>query len=246
MVLVKKPKSIISPGGFCGGCGHGIIMRLIGEVIEELGLDHKTINVGDIACCYYSMDAMNFDAISGPHGRCPAIATAIKKVRPESNVFVIAGDGASYTIGFLETSYAALRDIPITMVVVNNTTFGMTGGQMAPGTTPLNEKTVTTPLGRDATKHGKPMDFLQVIAQYDIEFAARGAVFNVAEINKTKKLLKKAFENQRDNKGFSIVEILSACPTNWGMNPIEANEKVKNDLTQVFPIKEFINRGQIK
>ncbi len=243
MVLVKKPESIIGPGGFCGGCGHGVIMRLIGEVIQELGLDQKTINVGDIACCYYSMDAMKFDAISGPHGRCPAIATAIKKVRPESNVFVIAGDGASYTIGFLETSYAALRDIPITMIVVNNSIFGMTGGQMAPGTTLLDEKTVTTPLGRDSANHGKPVDFLQVLSQYDIEYAARGALYNVAEINKTKKLMKKAFENQRDNKGFSIVEVLSACPTNWGMTPIKANEKVQKVMTQVFPLKEYVNRG---
>lgn len=239
----KKPETIIAAAGYCGGCGHGVIQRLIAESLEEMELVEKAVNVVDIACCFWSLDALNLDGIAGPHGRCAAVATAMKKVRPDDIIYIHAGDGASYTIGLSETSYAAIRDIPITMIVVNNAVFGMTGGQMAPATTLIGDKTTSSPYGRVQSIHGEPADFLQVLSNYNIEFAARGALFSPQEIDKTKKLLKKAFQNQVDKKGFSIVEILSPCPTNWGLAPIDANIRVKEVMTKKFPIKTYVDRG---
>lgn len=239
----KKPEMINQQVGWCGGCGHGIIQRLIAECCEELGIAEKTIQVVDIACAYWSIDTLNVDGIAGPHGRCAAVATGIKKVHPESNVYVHAGDGCSYVIGLSETCYAAQRNIPITMIVVNNGIFGMTGGQMNLATTLVGDKTVSSKAGRDAEKAGEPFDFLKMISNYNIALAARGALYDPKHINETKQLIKKGFEYQRDKKGFSIIEVLSPCPTNWKLSPVEAMQKIKDENEKVFPVKTYIDNG---
>lgn len=242
-VKKTKPSMINQQVGWCGGCGHGIIQRLIAECCEELGLAEKTVQVVDIACAYWSIDTLNCDGIAGPHGRCAAVATGIKKMRPDANVYVHAGDGCSYVIGLSETCYAAQRNVPITMIVVNNGIFGMTGGQMNLATTLVGDRTVSSKNGRDANIAGEPFDFLNIISNYDIAYAARGALYDPKHITETKKMIKKGFENQRDNKGFSIIEILSPCPTNWKLTPVQAMEKIKNENQKVFPLKVYVDKG---
>lgn len=243
MPTYAKPKSIVGTTEYCGGCGHGIIQRLITECIEELGLQDQIIGVVDIACSYWSLDALDYDMIAGPHGRLAAVATGIKKVRPESTVYVHAGDGCSYVIGLSETCFAAIRDIPITMIVANNGIFGMTGGQMNLATTLIGDKTVSSKNGRKKETMGHPVDMLNVMKQFDVEFLARGALYDVRHIDETIRYIKKAFENQRDKKGFSLVEVLSPCPTNWKMSPVEAMEKIKNENEKVFPLGVYTDRG---
>lgn len=243
MPTYTKPKSIVGTTEYCGGCGHGIIQRLITECIEELGLQDQVIGVVDIACSYWSLDALDYDMIAGPHGRLAAVATGIKKVRPESTVYVHAGDGCSYVIGLSETCFAAIRDIPITMIVANNGIFGMTGGQMNLATTLIGDKTVSSKNGRNAETMGHPVDMLNVMKQFDVEFLARGALYDIRHIDETKRYIKKAFENQRDKKGFSLVEVLSPCPTNWKMSPVQAMEKIKNENEKVFPLGVYTDRG---
>lgn len=242
-VRMTKPKMINQQVGWCGGCGHGIIQRLIAECCEELGLVEKTIQVVDIACSYWSIDTLNCDGIAGPHGRLAAVATGIKKVRPDANVYVCGGDGSSYVIGFDETIYAAVRNVPITMIVVNNGIFGMTGGQMCLATTNAGDKTVSTPYGRDVNAAGQPFDALAMLSTLPIAYAARGALYDPQNIDKTKKMIKKGMEYQRDNKGFSIIEVLSPCPTNWKMSAVDAMEKIKNVNQNIFPVKEFLDNG---
>lgn len=243
MPVYTKPKSIVGTTEYCGGCGHGIIQRLIAESIEELGLQDKTIGVVDIACSYWSLDALDFDMIAGPHGRLAAVATGIKKVRPKANVYIHSGDGCAYVIGLSETSYAAIRDIPVTMIVANNGIFGMTGGQMNLATTLLGDKTVSSKTGRKRETMGHPVDMLKSFQNYDVAFLARGALYDVKHIEETKRYIKKGFENQRDGKGFSLIEVLSPCPTNWKLSPVEAMKKIKEQNEKVFPLGVYTDRG---
>ncbi len=240
-IVKTKPKMINQQVGWCGGCGHGIIQRLVAEVCEEMGLVEKTVQVVDIACSYWSIDTLNCDGIAGPHGRCAAVATGIKKVRPDANVYVHAGDGCSYVIGLCETMYAAQRNVPITMIVVNNGIFGMTGGQTNLATTLIGDKTVSSPYGRDANIMGEPFDFLSIVSQYNIAYAARGALYDAKHINECKRMIRQGFEYQRDNKGFSLIEILSPCPTNWKLSPVKSMEKIKNENEKFFPVKVYVD-----
>ena len=242
MAKFAKPEMINQQVGWCGGCGHGIIQRLVAECCEELGLVEKTIQCVDIACAYWSIDTLNCDGIAGPHGRCAAVATGIKRCYPDSNVYVHAGDGCSYVIGLSETVYAAQRNENITMIVVNNGIFGMTGGQMCPATTLEGDKTVSSSKGRDTELTGKPIDVLEMLQGFDIALAARGALYDVKHIRECKKLIKKGFENQRDKKGFSIIEILSPCPTNWKLSPVDSMEKIRCETEQVFPVKVYVDK----
>lgn len=246
MAGMRKPETIIQTAGYCGGCGHGIIQRLIAESVEELGVADRTIAVVDIACAYWSLDALDFDGIAGPHGRCASVATGIKKVRPDANVYVHAGDGCSYVIGLSETCFAAARDIPITMIVVNNGIFGMTGGQLCLATTLEGDWTVSSVKGRNTEDTGKPFDVLEMLKTMDIEFAARGALYDAKHIRELKKYIKKGFENQKEKKGFSIIEVLSPCPTNWKMTPVKAMEKIREETEKVFPTGVFVDRGGVK
>lgn len=240
-IIKKKPEMINQQVGWCGGCGHGIIQRIIAECCEELELVEDTVQVVDIACAYWSIDTLNCDGIAGPHGRVAAAATGIKKIRPDSNVYVHAGDGCCYVIGFSETCYAAQRNIPITMIVVNNGIFGMTGGQMNLATTLVGDKAVSCKKGRDANIAGEPFDFLNIIKNYPIAYAARGALYDPKHINETKKMVKKGFTYQKEKKGFSLIEILSPCPTNWKLSPVDAMEKIKNENEKLFPVREYVD-----
>ena len=246
MAKFEKPVSIIKPVGYCGGCGHGVIQRLIAECLEELGLADDVISVVDIACAYWSLEALDYDCIAGPHGRCAAVATGVKKVRPDKTVYVHAGDGSSYVIGLAETCYTAIRDIPVTMIVVNNGVFGMTGGQLCLATTLLGDKTVSSRKGRTKEQAGQPVDMLNVFKNFDVEFVARGALYDPKHVEQSKRFIKRGLENQRDNKGFSLIEILSNCPTNWKMTPVQAAEKVKNQTEKVFPVGVYLDRGGAK
>lgn len=243
MAVFKKPESIVATAGYCGGCGHGVVQRLIAESIEELGLQDQIIASVDIACAFWSQDALDFDFISGPHGRCASVATGIKKVRPDKTVYVHAGDGCSYVIGWAETCYAALRDVPITMIVVNNGIFGMTGGQMNLATTLLGDKTLSSKAGRKKETMGHPVDMLKALEAFDVEYLARGALYDPKHIEQTKQFIKKGFENQKENKGFSLIEVLSPCPTNWKMTPVEAMQKIKTETELVFPVGVYVDRG---
>ena len=242
-VVYKKPDTILRPMSWCPGCGHGVITRMIMECLDELSLVDKTISVVDIGCSYWEADGCDLEFIAGPHGRCAAVATAVKKVRPNSFVYVHAGDGCSYSIGLTETFYAALRDIPISMIVVNNGVFGMTGGQMCPATTLLGDKTVSTKAGRDVLQAGHPVDMLEVLKPCNVEFLARGTVTDPKAVEQTKRYIKKAFENQINKKGFSLVEIISPCPTNCHLSPVDSMKKIKNECEKVFPLGVFADRG---
>ncbi|MEG2383621.1 MAG: thiamine pyrophosphate-dependent enzyme [Oscillospiraceae bacterium] len=242
-----KPQSIIKTSGYCPGCGHGVVQRIIAESLESAGLANSAINVVDIACCFWSLDALDYDGIAGPHGRCAAVATAVKKARPNATVFVHAGDGASYGIGIAETLFAASRDVPITMIIVNNGVFGMTGGQMCPATTMLGEKTTSCKNGRSREKYGEPVDMMKIFANYNIEFAARGALYDGKAIEQTSRYIRRGFDNQKENRGFSVIEILSPCPTNWNLSPVESQKRIKEVTSEMFPLGVYASRsGEVK
>jgi 2-oxoglutarate ferredoxin oxidoreductase subunit beta len=234
------PEMIYKENTYCPGCGHGIVDRLLAEVATELDITHKLIGSVDIACSFITVENFHGDFVLGPHGRMGAVATGMKRARPGNVVIAKCGDGAAYAIGLAETIHAALRNENISMFVVNNCVYGMTGGQMAP-TTLAGQITSTTKFGRDYEKHGHIIDGIKMLSDFNIAYLARGAVISVAEIKKTKKLIKKALQKQILNEGFSYVEILSPCPTNWGMTPVKALKHMTNEVLTQFPTGEFID-----
>lgn len=238
-----NPTNFITPNSlkkthhnYCPGCGHGIIHRLIAEVIDELGIREITIGVAPVGCAVFAYDYWNFDVTEAPHGRPPAVATGIKRVLPDRVVFTYQGDGDLAAIGTAETIHAANRSENITIIFVNNTVYGMTSGQMAP-TTILGQKTLTTPYGRDVSRDGYPLKISEMLAVLEgTKFIARGAVTDPKNVVLTKSYIKKAFLTQLENKGFSLVEILSMCPSGIHKEPKEAVEWYKNELTKFFPL----------
>lgn len=238
----KTPESIIGQTAFCPGCGHGVINRLVVEVLEELEVEDKSICSLAVGCACLMTRSFGIDMIQAQHGRAPAVATGIKRSRPESVVFTYQGDGDLSAIGAAEILHVAGRNENITVIFVNNGVFGMTGGQMAPTTLP-EQRTVSSPRGRDTDKTGMPFKMTEVLSVFDIAYSARGSVASVADINKTKKYIRNAFEAQLNNEGFAIVEILSQCPTNWKLTPLDSSEKVKNQTEKFYPLGEMIKRG---
>lgn len=227
------------PWHFCPGCNHGIVHRLCAEVVEEMGMQSRTIGVGSVGCGVFSYDYFNFDGIGPSHGRAPAVATGVKRVHPDKLVFTYQGDGDLAAIGTTEMVHSAVRGENITIVFINNTLYGMTGGQMAP-TTMLGQVTTTTPRGRTVQQAGYPFKVAEMLASIEgSAYIARGAVFNPAQVVKTKKAIRKAFECQMAGLGFSLVEVLSACPTNWGMNPLQSLKHVQEKMVPVYPLGEF-------
>lgn len=238
-MIYKAPELLTSsPTSFCQGCGHGIIGRLLYENVEEMGLIENVITVLDVACCSLFMYSSDYDYVGTAHGRVVPTACGVKRVRKNNLVMAYHGDGAAYSIGMSHTIWSAIRNENITCVVVNNQVFGMTGGQMAP-TTLVNQKTTSSPMGRDPSHNGKPFDIMKTIGHMDIAYLARGSVDSPANIAKTKNYLKKGMQNQLDNKGFSLIEILSPCPTNWNLTPVKALERIKDTVIDVFPLGEF-------
>jgi 2-oxoglutarate ferredoxin oxidoreductase subunit beta len=226
---------------YCGGCGHGIIHRIITGIIDELGLREKTIITNPVGCAIWADLYFDFDSVQPPHGRTPAAATGIKRVRPDHLVICYQGDGDMAAIGTAEMIHAANRGEKFTTIFVNNAIYGMTGGQMAP-TTLIGQKAATAPFGRNADGMGYPIRVCELLASLEgARYVARGAVNNAANIRKTKTYIKKAFEAQLSGIGATIVEVLSPCPTNWGMEAVEAVEWLEKNMIPVFPLGEIKN-----
>lgn len=219
---------------FCPGCDHGVAVRLVAEVLDELGVRDNAILTASIGCSVTLYDFMEVDSLEAPHGRALAEATGIKRARPEKFVFTYQGDGDFASIGLAESLHAALRGENISTICINNTTYGVTGGQLGP-TTLLGQITTTSPTGRNADYYGYPIKIAEHVALCDgTAFSARVSLDSVANIRKAKHAIKKAFEAQIHGLGFGFVEILSTCPTNWKMSPEKAHERVRNEMMQVF------------
>ena len=224
---------------YCPGCNHGIAHRLVAESIEELGLEDNVIGVAPVGCSVFAYDYFNCDMFEAAHGRAPAVATGIKRVHPDTCVFTYQGDGDLAAIGLAETMSAANRGENFTVIFVNNGIYGMTGGQMAP-TTMLGVKTTTTPYGRDIHEHGAPLHMCEILSQLEAPaYIARVTAADVPNAKKAKAAVKKAFQYQLEGKGFSFVEFVSNCPTNWGMSPVESLDHVHNVIMKEFPLGEF-------
>jgi len=221
---------------YCSGCGHGIVHRLIAEVIDELNIRERTIGIAPVGCAVFAYDYFNFHVTEAPHGRPPAVATGIKRVLPDRIVFTYQGDGDLAAIGISEIIHAANRGENITVVFINNANYGMTGGQLAP-TTLTGQKTLTTPLGRQIRSDGYPLKICELLNSIDgTVFLARSSVNNIKNINQTKKHIKHAFQNQIDNKGFSLVEILSQCPPSWGKQPVDSLRWIDEVMVKTYPL----------
>ncbi len=235
--VFSKPKVMKDkPFHFCPGCHHGIVHRLVGEAIDALGIREISIGVASVGCSVFLYDYFDVDILEAPHGRAPAEATAIKRVLPDNIVFIYQGDGDLAAIGTAEIIHAANRGENFTVIFINNANYGMTGGQMAP-TTLLGMRTSTSPYGRDFKREGYPIKMSEIIAQLEgSAFVARGAVNKPANLNKTKKYIFKAFEYQMKGMGFSFVEVLSACPTDWGLTPVESCEFIEREMIPYYPL----------
>ena len=236
-----------TPTHYCPGCHHGIVHRLVADCLTDLGVVQNTICVSSIGCSVFIYNYLNLDTVEAPHGRAPAVATGVKRARPDKFVFTYQGDGDLASIGLAEIMHCANRGEKVAVVFVNNTVYGMTGGQMAP-TTLIGQKTTTCPAGRCLEHDGAPMKMAEIIAGLGgTVYSARVAVDSIKHINAAKKALKKAFQAQLDKTGFGFVEFLAACPTNWRMTPIKANERIAEEMIPSFPLgvfKDTIQEGQ--
>lgn len=238
MQMFKIPESIKkgSKFTFCPGCDHGIAIRLVAEVLDELGLRDKTIAVSSSGCSVFLYDFLDVDCIESPHGRAMAVGTGVKRSKPDNFVFSYQGDGDFAAIGIAESTYAALRGEKLSAICINNTNYGMTGGQLAP-TTLMGQKTTTSPMGRFKETYGYPIKIAEHVALCEgTAYSARVALDTVPHINQAKKAIKKAFQAQLDGVGFGFVEILATCPTNWKMTPEDAHKRVKEEMIPVFPL----------
>ncbi|MGN0768604.1 MAG: thiamine pyrophosphate-dependent enzyme [Christensenellales bacterium] len=239
-VVFEKTKMLTdAPLHYCPGCTHGIAHRLVAEVLEEIGAEGHVVGVAPVGCAVFAYNYFNCDMQEAAHGRAPAVATGIKRVNPNNIVFAYQGDGDLASIGMAEIVHAAARGEKITVIFINNTIYGMTGGQMAP-TTLIGEKATTCIYGRDAEKNGNPIKMCELLATLTgPSYIERVALYDAAHVRMAKKAIKKAFTHQVENKGFSFIEVLSSCPTNWGMTPEQAIAFVKNDMQAFYPLGVF-------
>ena len=237
MTVFEKPKALTDAVlHYCPGCTHGIIHRLVAEAIDELGIMGRTIGVASVGCSVFTYNYFNCDMVQSAHGRAPAVATGVKRSDPNNIVFTYQGDGDLAAIGTAETVHSAARGENITVIFVNNAIYGMTGGQMAPTTLP-GQVTQTSPYGRDTSHVGFPVKVCEMLSQVDgATYLERVAVNNVKNIKAAKAAIKKAFQNQVEGKGFSLVEVLSTCPTNWGMTPTEAMKRLNDEMIPYYPL----------
>lgn len=238
-VVFKKPHALILDGRslhYCPGCSHGIIHRLIAEVMDEMDIEGKTIGVAPVGCAVYAYDYFGCDMQEAPHGRAPALATGIKRVLPDNFVFTYQGDGDLAAIGMAETVHAAARGENITVIFVNNAIYGMTGGQMAP-TSLMGMVTQTSPYGREAGRNGNPINVAEMLSTLEgPSFIERVAVDSVPHVKSAKAAIRKAFEYQKAKKGFTFVEIVSTCSTNWGLSPLEAIDWLRENMLPKYPL----------
>jgi len=247
MVVFEKPKSMTDAElHYCPGCTHGIIHRLVAQAIDDLGIEGKTIGVAPVGCAVFAYNYFECDMVEAAHGRAPAVATGLKRAMPENIIFTYQGDGDLASIGMAETVHAATRNENITVIFVNNAIYGMTGGQMAPTSLP-GQVTQTSPYGRDVNIAGYPVKVSEMLSTLDgPEFIARVAVNNVKNVKEAQKAIKKAFENQINKKGFSLIEVVSSCPTNWGMTPVDALKWVEEKMIPYYPLGVYKDRSATK
>jgi 2-oxoglutarate ferredoxin oxidoreductase subunit beta len=238
--VAARPRSLLDVAThYCPGCTHGIIQRLVAETIDALNVRARTIGVASVGCSVFAYDYFDVDFQQAAHGRAPAVATGIKRVLPDRVVFTYQGDGDLASIGAAEILHAATRGERITVIFVNNGIYGMTGGQMAPTTLP-GMPTTTTPSGRDVRAHGYPLRVTELLATLDgVAYAAREAVIDPAHIHRAKRAITAAFKAQVDDRGLGIVEVLSTCPVNWGMDPVEALTWCETHMIPAFPLGVF-------
>lgn len=240
-VIFERPRALEPvPMHYCPGCTHGIIHRLVAEVMDELDLAERAVGIASVGCAVFAYNYFACDMIEAAHGRAPAVAVGVKRVRPDLFVFTYQGDGDLAAIGIAETIHAAARGDNISIVFVNNAVFGMTGGQMAPTTLP-GMKTSTTPYGRDPKVAGNPIRICELLSSLEgPAYLARVSVTNPQRVREAKRAMRKAFEAQLKGLGFSLVEVLSTCPTRWAMPPEEALKWVDDNMAAYYPIKEFV------
>lgn len=221
---------------YCPGCHHGTIHRLVAEAIDYFDIKDQTIGIASVGCSVFLYGYFDIDVIEAPHGRAPAVATGAKSVHPQRPVFAYQGDGDLAAIGTAEIIHAANRGEPLTIIFVNNTTYGMTGGQMAPTTMP-DQVTTTTPGGRNVNNDGYPIKMAELLSGLDgVAYSVRVAVDSPKHVIQAGKAIRKAFQTQLDGKGFAFVEVLSTCPTNWKMTPLAANQRVADEMIPYFPL----------
>jgi 2-oxoglutarate ferredoxin oxidoreductase subunit beta len=244
-VVFERPRSLVDvKTHFCPGCHHGTIHRIVAECIDRYEVRENTIGVACVGCSVFLYDYIDVDVVEAPHGRAPAVATGVKRAQPDKFVFTYQGDGDLAAIGTSEVIHAANRGENLTVIFVNNTTYGMTGGQMAP-TTMLGQKTSTSPYGRDFRADGYPIRMAELLAGLEgTAYSARVAVSTPAQIRKAREAVRRAFEMQLHGMGFSVVEFLSTCPTNWGMTPVDAQKRVLGEMSAYFPLGVFKERKQ--
>ena len=243
VVFQKTPYLTDKPFHYCPGCNHGIIHRIVAECLEESGMEGNIVGVAPVGCSVFAYDYFNVDMMEAAHGRAPAVATGIKRAKPDSLVFTYQGDGDLASIGTAEIVHAAHRGEKITTIFVNNAIYGMTGGQMAP-TTLIGQITTTSPYGRDEAWCGAPIKMSEMLAEIpDSYYIERCAVNNNANIIKTKNAITKAFKYQMEGKGFCMIEVLSACPTNWGLNPTESMKWLEENMIPYYPLGVKKDKG---
>ena len=247
MVVFEKPKSLTdAPLHYCPGCTHGIIHRLVAEAIDALGVEGKTIGVAPVGCSVMAYDYFACDMVEAAHGRAPAVATGLKRAFPENVIFTYQGDGDLASIGMAETVHAAARNENITIIFVNNAIYGMTGGQMAPTSLP-GQVTQTSPYGRDVNTAGYPIRVSEMLATLTgPQYIERVAVNNVKNVKAAGKAILKAFKNQVEGKGFSLIEVVSTCPTNWGLTPNDALKWVDEKMIPYYPLGVYKDKSAEK
>jgi 2-oxoglutarate ferredoxin oxidoreductase subunit beta len=239
-VVFERPRSLVDvPTHYCPGCGHGVVHRALASAIDTLGIQATTIGIAPVGCAVFAYDYLDIDWQQAAHGRASAVASGVKRVRPDRMVFSYQGDGDLAAIGTGETIHVANRGENILMIFVNNAIYGMTGGQMAP-TTPLGMKTTTTPFGREPATAGNPLRITEIVATLPGTcYVARHAVHTVAAARRLEKAIERAFKLQAEGRGTCFIEVVSACPSGWKMTPREANDWVESTLTKQYPLGEL-------
>lgn len=237
MIVFEKPKALTDAElHYCPGCTHGVIHRLVAEAIDDLGIEGKTVGVASVGCSVFAYNYFNTDFVQAAHGRAPAVATGVKRANPENIVFTYQGDGDLAAIGTAEMVHSAARGENITIIFVNNAIYGMTGGQMAPTTLP-GQVTQTSPYGRDTATVGFPVRVSEMLSTLDgPAYIERVAVNDVKSVRHAKKAIKKAFQYQTEGKGFTLIEVLSTCPTNWGLDPLASCQWVEDNMKPYYPL----------
>ncbi len=236
-VIFERPSALLPViTNYCPGCPHGIVHRLVAETIDELGIEGKTVGVAPVGCSVMATDFFACDMIEAAHGRAPAVATAVKRVHPDNVVFAYQGDGDLASIGMAETIHTATRGENVTVIFINNAIYGMTGGQMAPTSLP-NQVTQTSPYGRDVSSAGYPIRVSELLSSLDgVAYIERVCVDSPKNVRKAKKAIKRAFQNQIDGVGYSLVEVVSTCPTNWGLTPQDAFDWMRENMLPYYPL----------